>query len=228
MLASMIGERPQRVVTIIDDDEDLRLEVQLRVEEAGFTARPLDGTYGSDIEALLRDAKSTNYVICDHQLSHHGGYSQHEGSEVTSRLLRQRIPTIIVSDFLKDESEKLDRLAIRHRFSRNEIDKGDLAAIFDACKADVFSSDKPRFRFYKTFLRVEGLPAGDRVKMVIPRRGDQSHELLISELPPPLSEFLKPGVTLSGWVNLNAEADEQLVVRDIELAAEPDPNDGLA
>lgn len=220
---------PRPVVTIIDDDADARDEVAEVVENCGFHARMLKGPYGPDIDRLLRDAVATNYVICDQRLSHHGSYLQKEGSDVVQMLWQKRVPTILVTEYTDADREKFERMNLRHRFSKDDIQADNLKKIFDDCRKDIFESRPPSERLYRTIIRVVNEPQGRAFSAIVPRWSDDSVvDISLDAVPEELLRFIKPAATLFGYVNLNAASKEALVFRDFELAPELDPHDGLA
>lgn len=218
---------PPPVVTIVDDDPLAREEIAMWVEKAGWSARPLDRRYGADVDGLVREAESaTNIVICDQNLNAHS-YLATTGIEVAKRLLAHHVPTVLISQNLSEVSRYDSILPV---ISRMDLGKAKLNSALKLGRTNTFEASDFLHRFYRSIIEVSSIDATKNIVNFIVTGWPSDEPVAVEQrwIPETLHEHLAPGALFLAQARLHARKPDDMVLRDFELAPEPDPDDGLA
>lgn len=222
-------------VAIVDDDADEAEMAVLEVVEAGF--QPFVISKGShydaveDLVAVIEEEAQA--AVCDHRLRTRG-LANFEGAELAAKLFDLGIPNVLITQFLMDSGVSIRR----HRdkipvlLSRAEVDSSSIKKGLRRCLAEIKGEVTPERKPHRSLVRVEEVreEAGETVvdAVVLNWNPHQAVRFPRALVPEHLHSALGPDVWLLAGVNVGAEKSEDLFFKDVSLAPEPDPNDGLA
>jgi len=222
-------------VAIVDDDLDEAETAVLEVEEAGFEPFVISqGVHYDKVEELADVIKAeAQAALCDHRLRTRG-LANFEGAELAARLFDLGIPNVLITQFLMDSGVSIRR----HRdkipvlLSRGEVDSSKIIKGLQRCLDEMRGEVAADRRPHESLVRVEEVreeakePVVDAV--VINWNPHQAVRFPLSLVPEPLHAALQPDTWLLAKVNVGADRSEDLYFKDIRLAPDPDPDDGLA
>lgn len=222
-------------VAIVDDDADEAAMAELEVVEAGF--QPFVISKGRHYEAVEELAavieEQAQAAICDHRLRTRG-LANFEGAELAARLFDLGIPNVLITQFLMDAGVTIrqyrDKIPVL--LSRAEVNSSSIKNGLERCGAEMSGAVTPERKSHRSLVRVEEVreEAGETVvdAVVLNWKPHQAVRFPRSLVPEHLHSALAPDVWLLALVNVGADKPEDLFFKDMSLAPEPDPDDGLA
>jgi hypothetical protein len=209
-------------VAIIDDNEQTAEAVCYTVEDAGFTPWIFPGKGGTVESAVTIIKNHAQAAICDHRLSPLG-FANYDGAELAARLISEKIPAILISQFVNqdyDVSIRRWRAQVPSLLSRDECRPETIKDALELCRREISGEIVPGRRKHRTLLRIadtqtEGgepvidaiLPAWNRLRAV---------RFPVTLVPPELHSLLKKGEYLIAYVNLAATRPEDLFFEGFE------------
>lgn len=222
-------------VAIVDDDADEAEMAVMEVVEAGF--EPFVISKGRHYDAVDELAaviqEHAQAAICDHRLRPRG-LANFDGAQLAAKLFDLKIPNLLITQFLMDAGVSIRqyRAKIPVLLSRAEVNSSSIKQGLQRCvsemKGEVISERKP----HQSLVRVEEVreEAGEAVVDAVvlnwnPHQAVRFPRVLV---PEHLHPALGPDVWLLAMVNVGADKPEDLFFKDMSLAPEPDPDDGLA
>ena len=224
-------------IAVIDDVLDNAETTAGVAEEAGFAPAIIsepDGSFSQSQELLNRiRSMRCSAVICDHRLSQ-TPFATFTGAELMRRLYRASIPGLLVSTFSaidSDSSIRLYRAFIPSLIAREHLDPEHIQMGLRICSNELAGDFVPSRRARRTLVRVvEVLRQGDIavVDAIIhtwnPVRAIRFPLALIrNPLVRNALETSESGqMRLFASVNVGCRHENELYLREFELAPEPD------
>jgi len=219
-------------IAVVDDDETARNNISLRIEDMeGFEPILIEQSdeYSSDANKLADyiAQKDVYGVICDHRLKPLG-FADFYGSKLVAALYDKKIPAILVTQFfhpdlnisIREYRDKIPVLIERKYINPIEIVNG-----LEYCLSEI-NGKFSRFRKpYNTLVRIDSFhneDGKDIVDAIIP---GWDYETAVrfpkSIIPEELHEHLSIGTRLFADVNIGAETNDQIYLKNFELAPDP-------
>jgi len=219
-------------IAIVDDDEKARNNISLRIEDMeGFEPILIEENdeYCSDANklAFYIAAKGVYGVICDHRLSTYG-FANFFGSKLVAALYDRKIPSILITQFfsqdlndsIREYRDKIPVLMERGNINSTEIIKG-IEYCYSEINGDFSKMRKP----YNTLVRVDSFHSQDGkdvIDAIIPSWNyDAAVRFPKSIIPEELHQRLEVGTRLFADVNIGAETNDQIYLKNFELAPDP-------
>lgn len=216
-----------RILAVLDDDDDKREALVERVIDAGvgWRAVPVNGALqaleelGPRIEELGASA-----VLCDFHLLK--GYAPFDGAMAASELYRRQVPAVLVTR-MADAHRKIlpHRRHLPTVCDWNPFSVEEVLAGVRACEIEFDGEWTPRRRPWRTLLHVEDTVPDDPESQIIVRMPSWEEETLF-ELPaaifkhnPRLLETLQRGDVFWAQVNQGAKAKEDLYFAEPRAAS---------
>jgi CheY-like chemotaxis protein len=210
------------IVAIVDDNAQTAEAVRYTVEDAGFTPWIFPGKGGTVASAVRTIKEHAQAAICDHRLSPLG-FANYDGAELAARLISEKIPAILISQFVNqdyDVSIRRWRAKVPSLLSRDECRPETIKDALELCRREIRGEIVPGRRKHRTLLRIadkqtEGgeqvidaiLPAWNRLRAV---------RFPLTLIPPELHSLLEKGAYLIAYVNLAATRPEDLFFEGFE------------
>lgn len=220
-------------VAVVDDDDDAALTIIHTLEDANF--RPYRQQAGANIEALVVSIiENSHAAVCDHRLRY-GGFADVSGAELAAALIERGHPTILVTQYLDQYAD----IAIRSFRSnlpvvlrREDADEPDELRIgFARCKIEFRRGKIKERKLQKTLLEVKDVTDVGNVKVIDAIvNGWNSKDTVrfpLSLVKLEDRESVVPSTILSAFSNVGTPQKVDLYFEDVEIAPQPDANDGL-
>ncbi len=219
-------------IAVVDDDENARHITSLRIEDMeGFEPVLIEHSdeYSSDVNKLVSyiAQKDVYGVICDHRLKPLA-FADFFGSRLVAALYDSKIPSILITQFftqdlngsIREYRDKIPILIERKNINPTEIVNG-----LEYCLSEI-NGKFSRFRkSYNTLVRIDSFhneDGKDLVDAIIP---GWDYETVVrfpqSIIPKELHEHLSIGTRLFADVNIGAETNDQIYLKNFELAPDP-------
>ena len=224
-------------VAIVDDHQlkaDTTADV---VDDAGLASIVFSQELGhfESVDELLEriQARECTAVVCDHRLDA-TSFAQFTGAEFVSSLYREKIPAVLLSDFLKsgaDDHIRLYRADIPFVMDRDDLDPDAIQQGLDFCARELEGRLTPERRPWRTLLRVvdvlmdRSLPVVDAILHNWDPDNAVRFPLALIKDPTIANELrasFSGELRLFAQVNVGCQDRSELFFRDFELA--PIPN----
>ncbi|WP_123646507.1 hypothetical protein [Lysobacter enzymogenes] len=225
--------RPLKRIAVVDDDDEAAMTLIHTLEDADLTpfrVAPLDS-----IELLVSEIlKNSDAAVCDHRLRY-GGFSDVSGAELAARLIQEKHPTILVTQYLDQEADvsiRKYRSGLPVVLRRDEADEpSELRSAFARCLVELNSGPIKDRKPQRTLIRVlDVVDLGGETVIDAVIHGWNSKDSVrfpASLIPSPLLANVERGTALSVVTNIRAEEKVDLYFEDFQIAEEPDQHDGL-
>jgi|GEM_PF-6613047 len=218
---------PFSKVAVIDDAPNMREELAYRIKEQSLEPVLISGPFKSIDDLIAEILGSAQFALCDLQIK---PIINASGSEVVARLTERRFPSILFSQRvdtgIAEFRDILDRIPAF--LTRDELDQKDLRNEYADISASLLA-EAPEKRAYPTILRVEAVHSDGRVDFIIPGWSpSEIIEMSRRKMPAKVADAIAVGSHVFASVNLGARSQEMLYIKNLELAEEPDDDDGLA
>lgn len=223
-------------VAIVDDDREGAQTVALSLEAAGYEPFIIEKSPGS-AEALAKQiAAEADAAYCDHRLSRYAFATNFSGADVVAKLYDLKIPGVLFSEYYgidADVSIRKQRRRIPVVLRRSEVGVGiqSITDSFNRCKEELEGMYPDWRRPHRSMLIVEYFGNQDDVDVVdvnIVNRDGGIVRFPLELIPEDLRDDLREGDLLIADVNIGAERSEDLYFENVQLAPEPEDDDGLA
>ena len=221
-------------VAIVDDDREGAETVKLSFEAAGYAPFIIEKSPGSAKALAEQIAAEADAAYCDHRLNRYGFATNFFGADVIAHLYDLKVPGVLFSEYYDidaDVSIRKQRRKIPVVLHRSEADIQSIADSFSRCKEELEGRSPEWRRPHRSMLVVESFSNQDNVKVIdvtIFNRDGDIVRLPLELIPEELRDNLREGDLLIADVNIGAERSEDLYFENIQLAPEPEDNDGLA
>lgn len=216
-------------VVVVDDNADAREDTFNEIRDAGLhPLLPQREWYDKVAELVEEIAHLGTAAVCDHRLQE-GNLATFYGAELVAGLYDRRIPSVLVTNWAKQDLEGTIR---RYRRRIPSLIKTDDANP-ETLRSGLFSSLKEiRGEFVSGRVARRAIVA---VKSIAIVNGERIVEALVPAWGPhePISfpldlvtgvlkDKVAANVMLTAWVNIGAECAEDLFLDNFELAPDPD------
>lgn len=222
-----------RRVAVVDDDEDAAMTIIHTLEDARFEPyREPAAPYIAGLVASI--VKNSDAAICDHRLRY-GGFADVAGAELAAALIACGHPTILVTQYLDQYAD----IAIRSFRSnlpvvlrREDADEPDeLRLAFARCKLELRRGKIKQRKLQNTLLEVKDVSDVGDVRVIDAIvNGWSSKDTVrfpMSLVKPEDRQYVVPSTILLALSNISTEQKVDLYFERVEIAPEPDVNDGL-
>lgn len=226
------ADREIKRVAVVDDDLDTAEMLVETLELAGFDSFHVKAEQPS-VESLVQQiAQDADAAVCDHRLSHHG-FASFTGSELGAALTRAGVPTVVVTEFLEQESVSIRTYREALPVVLRRTDTRDRQVVSDALHASQreLQGNKTRDRRTERTLMLVKYRDPDAKWIdvaVIGWTQADTVPIALELVPEPMRPSMQEGAWFSVESNLNAPGTGELYFRNFQPSAPPDPNDGLA
>lgn len=225
--------KPINRVAVVDDDDDAAMTIIHTLEDAGF--QPYRVLGAADIPALVATiVANSDAAVCDHRLRY-GGFADITGAELAAALVERDHPTILVTQYLDQYAD----IAIRSFRSnlpvvlrREDADEPEeLRLAFARCELELTQGKINERKLQKTLLEVKDVSdVGDVTVIDAIVNGWNPKDTVRFPMSLVRSEDRQrvvPSTILSGFSNVSTDAKVDLYFERVEIAPEPDDDDGL-
>jgi hypothetical protein len=161
-------------------------------------------------------------AICDHRLSPQG-FANFDGAELAARLIGDKIPAILISQFVNqdyDVSIRRWRAKVPSLLSRDECRAETIKDALELCRREISGEIVAGRRKHRTLVRIADLQteAGEQViDAILPAWNRQrAVRFPVTLVPPQLHRDLEKGAYLIAYVNLAATRPEDLFFESFE------------
>ena len=222
-------------VAIIDDDPKAAQVTKMTIEDANLETLLIQRDPPIPTEAKEKGVEriarrilhSADAAVCDHRLRR-GGFALFDGAELVAFLIRNRMPAILISQFVDQDYD----VSIRHWramlpsvLSRDEFEVDTFKAALEVCKNEIRGIFTPQRRRHRVLIRVVDIQneADERVvDAIVPAWSRKTavrfpSVIVPSNLHPSL---VKDGILIA-QVNLGANRPEDLYFDNFEIPTEP-------
>lgn len=216
-------------VALIDDTPQMRDDIATTLR--GFDFEPVEVSVqgGSANQIVAEVLANARMAVCDQRLN---SMTATRGAEIVAELTRRKVPAILYSQKKKEDAPELRKFFefIPLFLNRDQLAEANLRVVFSNITEELKQGITRERKAYRTLIRVEELFVRERrASIVIPAwRLNESLEISTDDMNPSLRPHVVEGARFFGRVNLHAPDADDIFVKDFELAASPDPNDGLA
>lgn len=228
----MVVAEPQiRRVAIVDDNMNDADTMGVLIRDAGFEPVVLRPPFGA-VEDLLRSVQEqADAAVCDHRLR---GLAQFSGAQAVASLVTERIPAVLVTQYIDTDSDVRIRLW-RHRIpivlSRDDADPERLREGLSDCLREIRGEYPPGRRPWRVLIEIDGLSDEAGEKVVEARVPSWNpHKVVrfpLALIPPEIRDWIVPGECILAMVNIGSERAEDLYFSDFEVAPEPVPEESV-
>jgi CheY-like chemotaxis protein len=222
-----------RTVAVVDDDDQAALTIIHALEDGSFTPYRQDAAENLSALAELIILNS-DAAVCDHRLRY-GAFADISGAELAAVLIEKKHPTILVTQYLDQYAD----IAIRtHRSNlpvvlrREDADEPEeLRAAFARCKYELRRGKVNDRKLHRTLLQVMDVSDVGGVQVI---------DAIVNGWNPkdtvrfPLSlvsskdqKNVKRFSILAAMTNVSTTEKVDLYFENVELAPEPEWDDGL-
>ena len=225
--------KPIRTVAVVDDDDQAALTIIHALEDGRFS--PYRQEAAESLEALADlIILNSDAAVCDHRLRY-GAFADISGAELAAKLVQKKHPTILVTQYLDQYAD----IAIRsHRSNlpavlrREDADEPEeLRAAFARCKYELKRGKVDDRKLHRTLLQVMDVSdVGGVIVIDAIVNGWNSKDTVRFPLSlVTLEDQLKVErfSILTALTNVSATEKVDLYFENIELAPEPEWDDGL-
>lgn len=222
-----------KTVAVVDDDDDAAMTMMHTLEDADF--QPFRQKAEKDLDTLVSAIlKSSDAAVCDNRLRY-GAFADIAGAELAAKLVRSKHPTILVTQYLDQDADIAIR-SFRHDLPvvlrREEADEPEeLRSAFAKCILEIERGKTEGRKPQRTLLRVmEVMKVNDDHVVDAVVHGWNAKDTVrfpLSLVDPKDRDKVKRSVTLSAEANVRADLKVELYFRDVRLADDVDPDDGL-
>ncbi len=220
-----VADPPIRRVAIIDDnlnDADAMGEL---VSDAGFEPVVMEPPFGQMATLLQSVRDRADAAVCDHRLR---GLAQFWGAEAVAGLVDQRIPAVLVTQYIDIDADASIR-QWRHRvpvlLSRDDADPDRIKEGLGLCSREIHGDYLPGRRPWRALVQVDAVSHQANPAVVDVRIPSWNpHKVVrfpLELVPPPLRSTVVPDAFLFAMVNIGAEDSDDLYFRDFEAAPTP-------
>lgn len=222
-----------RTVAVVDDDDQAALTIIHALEDGRFTPYRQEAAESlaalADLIILNSDA-----AICDHRLRY-GAFADISGAELAAVLIEKKHPTILVTQYLDQYAD----IAIRtHRSNlpvvlrREDADEPEeLRAAFARCKYELRRGKVNDRKLHRTLLQVMDVSDVGGVQVIDaivngwnPKDTVRFPLALVSSKD---QQKIERFSILTAMTNVSTTEKVDLYFENVELAPEPEWNDGL-
>jgi CheY-like chemotaxis protein len=225
--------KPIKRVAVVDDDDDAAMTIIHTLEDAAFA--PYREPASPNIATLVASiVANSDAAICDHRLRY-GGFADVTGAELAAALVEQDHPTILVTQYLDQYAD----IAIRSFRSnlpvvlrREDADEPDeLRLAFARCKVELRRGKINERKLQKTLLEVKDVSdVGDVTVIDAIVNGWNPKDTVrfpMSLVKAEDRRHVVPSTILSALSNVSTDQKVDLYFEQVEIAPEPDDDDGL-
>lgn len=222
-----------RTVAVVDDDDQAALTIIHALEDGRFTPYRQEAAENlaalADLIILNSDA-----AVCDHRLRY-GAFADISGAELAAVLIEKKHPTILVTQYLDQYAD----IAIRtHRSNlpvvlrREDADEPEeLRAAFARCKYELRRGKVNDRKLHRTLLQVMDVSdvGGVQVIDAIVNGWNPKDTVRfpLSLVSPKDQQNVERFSILAAMTNVSTTEKVDLYFENVELAPEPEWNDGL-
>jgi CheY-like chemotaxis protein len=225
--------KPIRTVAVVDDDDHAALTIIHALEDGRLTPYRQEAA-DSLAELANLIILNSDAAVCDHRLRY-GAFADISGAELAAVLVERKHPTILVTQYLDQYAD----IAIRsHRSNlpvvlrREDADEPEaLRAGFARCKYELRRGKVDDRKLHRTLLQVMDVSDVGDVKVVDAIvNGWNSKDTVrfpLSLVIPNDQEKVKRFSVLTALTNVSTAEKVDLYFESVELASEPEWDDGL-
>lgn len=222
-----------RTVAVVDDDDQAALTIIHALEDGRFTPYRQEAAESlaalADLIILNSDA-----AVCDHRLRY-GAFADISGAELAAVLIEKKHPTILVTQYLDQYAD----IAIRtHRSNlpvvlrREDADEPEeLRAAFARCKYELRRGKVNDRKLHRTLLQVMDVSDVGGVQVIDAIvNGWNSKDTVrfpLSLVSSKDRQSVERFSILAAMTNVSTTEKVDLYFENVELAPEPEWNDGL-
>jgi hypothetical protein len=227
-------------VAIVDDDLRAARAQEEQVIDAGFKPIIVKGVFKNVVKLAAEIERQSQAAICDHRLFN-SGFANFYGAELVAELYVRGFPAILITTFLSqdyDVSIRKFRRRIPVLLGREELEAETIINGLKSTTEELAGNIPNSRRPHRTLVRVQELRKDSNeyvLDVIIPswnlERAVTFPAVLVPE--PVLKRVRasirrKTPVHLFADVNIDAERDDDIYIDNLEIAPEPDDDDGLA
>lgn len=220
-------------VAVIDDDDHAALTIIHALEDGDF--EPYRQEAANSVEELATSIiANSDAAVCDHRLRY-GAFADISGAELAAALVKRHHPTILVTQYLDQYAD----IAIRSYRSnlpvvlrREEADEPEeLRSGFARCISEFRRGKIDDRKLHRTLLQVMEVTNVGGVEVIDAivngwNPKDTVRFPLFLVKPDDRSK-VKRFTTLTALTNISTTEKVDLFFEDVEIALEPEPDDGL-
>ncbi|HEV3073448.1 MAG TPA: hypothetical protein VHB47_03430 [Thermoanaerobaculia bacterium] len=223
-----------QTIAIIDDDKYQAETIGDLVLDAGYRPRILEGVF-RDVSILVeRIRREADAAVCDHRLAH-GGFASFPGAEAVAGLYRQRIPSVLLTQYFEMDAD----VAIRKWrpwipvvLGRNEVAEEPelILQALSVCQQELNGFRSQERRTQRSLIRIADTDneGGEPVLDVFVSTWEPltAVRIPLDVIPEELRGSATVGTYFVAMVNTDAERSADLYFDDIKAApAAYDPGD---
>ena len=225
-------------VAIVDDDEDQREVMALRVKKEGFKPKLItkdDSGHFATIDQLIDKISTSDLVLCDHKLSH-GNFANFYGSQLVAALYYIGKPAILITQYTDTPPDEEYILRYRRKLptvlSRDKSDEVLFDQLFKNAANELKGNPPVHRKPHRVFLKIDDIYGdGNHTKNVIAFVPDWRADRAVSFPMDLISETIRDkavaGAYLIAQVNTGALDANDLFFSDFEMPPEPMSEDEL-
>lgn len=209
-------------IAIVDDNAQSAEAVGYAVEDAGHKPWIFPGKGRSVTWAARQIKEHAEAAICDHRLSTLG-FAAFNGAELAARLIGDKIPAILISQFVNqdyDVSIRRWRAGLPSLLSRDECRAETINDALELCRREIAGELTPGRRKHRTLLRIEAKRREDGEQVydaIVPAWNRQvAVRFPASLVQDRLRPWLKKGRYVIAYANLAATRSEDLFFEGFE------------
>jgi hypothetical protein len=223
-------------IAVIDDDQQSRLTTTFELQDAGFNAIPIEGSFHTTdelIDELIK--RNINGVISDHRLQP-GGLAPFTGSELLAELYDRKIPSVLITQFLDmdaDVSIRQYRDKLPAVIGRGSQSPEIFTQLLEFVRNEIAHGRCEERKPYRALIRIVSVNIEDDTEVIdgiiTNWSTDRAVRFPFDLIPPDIKKAIhnKEVERLLAFVNVGAFDSSDLFITDIHAAPNLEDSDGL-